>query len=96
MSQFAVYRVKDQTKAPWQLSYFEVLEQKISIREQDYQQIYLKHALMIEWCIEKGIDPTEDNLAKYFKLHLERGISYLTGTNFIKSLDDLLNLATEE
>ena len=52
--------------------------------------------LMIEWCIEKGIDPTEDNLAKYFKLHLERGISYLTGTNFIKSLDDLLNLATEE
>ena len=29
MSQFAVYRVKDQTKAPWQLSYFEVLEQKI-------------------------------------------------------------------
>lgn len=40
MSQFAVYRVKDQTKAPWQLSYFEVLEQKIPIREQDYQQIY--------------------------------------------------------
>lgn len=47
MSQFAVYRVKDQTKAPWQLSYFEVLEQKIPIREQDYQQIYLKHAK--EW-----------------------------------------------
>lgn len=47
MSQFAVYRVKDQTKAPWQLSYFEVLEQKNPIREQDYQQIYLKHAK--EW-----------------------------------------------
>lgn len=47
MSQFAVYRVKDQIKAPWQLSYFEVLEQKIPIREQDYQQIYLKHAK--EW-----------------------------------------------
>ena len=47
MSQFVVYRVKDQTKAPWQLSYFEVLEQKIPIREQDYQQIYLKHAK--EW-----------------------------------------------
>ena len=38
MSQFAVYRVKDQTKAPWQLSYYEVLEQKIPIREQDYQR----------------------------------------------------------
>ena len=47
MSQFAVYRVKDQTKAPWQLSYVEVLEQKNPIREQDYQQIYLKHAK--EW-----------------------------------------------
>lgn len=47
MSQFAVYRVKDQLKVPWQLSYFEVLEQKIPIRDQDYQQIYLKHAK--EW-----------------------------------------------
>ena len=47
MSQFAVYRIKDQTKAPWQLSYYEVLEQKIPIREQDYQLIYLKHAK--EW-----------------------------------------------
>ena len=59
----------------------------------EYNEIY--EALIIEWCIEKEIDPTEDNLAKYFKLHLERGISYLTGTNFIKNLDDLLNLATE-
>ena len=43
----------------------------------------------------KGIEVTDENLAKYFKLHLERGISYLTGTNFIKNLDDLLNLAIE-
>lgn len=47
MSQFAVYRVKDQMKVPWQLSYFEVLEQKIHISEQEYQQIYLNHAR--EW-----------------------------------------------
>lgn len=47
MSQFAVYRVKDQTKTPWQLSYYEVLEQKIPIKEQDYQLIYLKQAK--EW-----------------------------------------------
>ena len=40
-------------------------------------------------------ESTEENLSKYFKLHLERGISYLTGTNFIKSLDDLLCLALE-
>lgn len=59
----------------------------------EYSELY--EALMIEWCAEKGIELTEENLAKYFKLHLERGISYLAGTNFIKSLDDLLNLALE-
>lgn len=58
----------------------------------EYNELY--EALMIEWCREKGIETDEENLAKYFKLHLERGISYLAGTNFIKSLDDLLNLAT--
>ena len=55
----------------------------------------LYDALLIEWCIEKGIEPTTENLQKYFKLHLERGISYLSGTNFIRELDDLINLSTE-
>ena len=59
----------------------------------EYSEIY--EALIIEWCAEKGIELTEENLSKYFKLHLERGISYLTGTNFIKSLDDLFGLALE-
>ena len=59
----------------------------------EYSEIY--EALIIEWCAEKRIELTEENLSKYFKLHLERGISYLTGTNFIKSLDDLLSLALE-
>ena len=59
----------------------------------EYSEIY--EALIIEWCAEKGIELTEENISKYFKLHLERGISYLTGTNFIKSLDDLLSLALE-
>ena len=60
----------------------------------EYSEIY--EALMTEWCIEKKIEPTEDNLSKYFKLHLERGIAYLSGTNFVKNLIDLLNLALEE
>lgn len=58
----------------------------------EYSELY--DALLMEWCREKKIETDEENLAKYFKLHLERGISYLAGTNFIKSLDDLLNLAT--
>ncbi len=59
----------------------------------EFNELY--EAIVIEWCIEKGIEPSEENLTKYFKLHLERGISYLSGTNFVKNLDDLLNLALE-
>lgn len=60
----------------------------------EYSEIY--EALMIEWCLEKEIDPSAENLTKYFKLHLERGIAYLTGTNFIKNINDLLNLSVGE
>ena len=60
----------------------------------EYSEIY--ESLMTAWCFEKEIEPTEENLSKYFKLHLERGIAYLSGTNFIKSIDDLLDLALKE
>ena len=60
----------------------------------EYSEIY--EALMTEWCLEKEIEPTEENLSKYFKLHLERGIAYLSGTNFVKNISDLLDLALEE
>lgn len=59
----------------------------------EYSELY--EALIMAWCLEKAIEPNEENLSKFFKLHLERGISYLTGTNFIKNLDDLLTLALE-
>lgn len=59
----------------------------------EYNELY--DALIIAWCRRKNLDTDPDTLAKYFRLHLERGISYLSGTNFIKNLDDLLNLATE-
>jgi DNA sulfur modification protein DndE len=59
----------------------------------EYSELY--EAIIIEWCIEKNIEPSNENVSKYFKFHLERGISYLVGTNFIKSLSDLLNLAIE-
>ena len=55
----------------------------------------LYEALIIAWCKSKGLPLDNDTVSKYFKLHLERGISYLSGTNFIKNLDDLLKLALE-
>ena len=59
----------------------------------EYSDIY--DALMIAWCKRMGLPTDEETLAKYFKLHIERGISYLSGTNFIKNLDDLLGLVIE-
>lgn len=60
----------------------------------EYSDIY--DALMISWCKKMGLETNKETLSKYFKLHLERGIAHLSGTNFIKSLDDLINLAIEE
>ena len=56
----------------------------------EYSDLY--EALIIAWC--KKMDSPTDNetMAKYIKMHIERGISYLSGTNFIRELDDLLRL----
>ena len=55
----------------------------------------LYEALIKQWCIDNNLGLDNDTVAKYFKLHLERGIGYLSGTNFIKNIEDLLNLALE-
>ena len=60
----------------------------------EYSDIY--DSLIKAWCLCCGLPTDEETLSKYFKLHLERGIAYLSGTNFIKNLDDLLDLAIEE
>ena len=53
-------------------------------------------ALIRARCLKDGLPTNEETLAKYFKLHLNRGISYLSGTNVIKSIDDLINLAIKK
>ena len=58
----------------------------------EYSDLY--EALIIAWCRSKNLPLDHETVSKYFKLHLERGISYLCGTNFIKSINDLLELAT--
>ena len=60
----------------------------------EYSDLY--DALMIAWCKRMNLPTDEETLSKYFKLHLERGIAHLSGTNFIKNLDDLVHLATGE
>lgn len=60
----------------------------------EYSDLY--DALMKAWCIKMGLSIDDETLSKYFKLHLERGIAHLSGTNYIKNLDDLMNLAIKE
>ena len=60
----------------------------------EYSDIY--DALMIAWCKKMNLPTDEETISKYFKLHLERGIAHLSGTNFIKNLDDSVHLVTGE
>lgn len=60
----------------------------------EYGEIY--DALIKAWCIEMGLPTDEDTLTKYFRLNLERGIAHLSGTGFIKSLEDLIAIAVKE
>jgi DNA sulfur modification protein DndE len=57
----------------------------------EYHEIY--NALIKAWCTRHNLPTDEYSLIKYFKLHLNRGIAYLAGTNHIKSIDDLIELA---
>ena len=59
----------------------------------EYSEIY--EALIKAWCFDMDLPIDDETVSKYFKLHLERGIAHLSGTNFIKNLEDLLSLAIE-
>lgn len=57
----------------------------------EYYEVY--EALIKAWCLKMGLSTDDATISKYFRLNLERGIAHLCGTGFIKSIDDLLNLA---
>lgn len=50
-------------------------------------------ALLEEWCSQRGI-LDEDDLREMFKLHLHRGIGYLVGDSSLKSIENLVHLAS--
>lgn len=56
----------------------------------EHQEIY--EALILHRCMKDGLGTDPATLAKQFRLHLHRGISYLSATHFIKNGIDLLNL----
>ena len=56
----------------------------------EYHEIY--EAMIKQRCINDGLGDDPTALSKYFRLHLNRGISYLATTGYIKSCSDLLCL----
>jgi DNA sulfur modification protein DndE len=57
-------------------------------------ELYL--ALLKERCERDGLGTSDDVIAKQFRLHLHRGISYLATPHAIKSIADLVRLVIEE
>ena len=60
----------------------------------EYYELY--EAIVKAWCIKMDLPSDEETVAKYFRLNLERGIAYLCGTGFVKSIDDLIGIAVKE
>ncbi len=60
----------------------------------DAHEIYL--ALLKERCVQDGMGTSDEVLARQFRLHLHRGISYLASPHTIRSIGDLVKLATDE
>lgn len=53
-------------------------------------------ALVKARCIQDNLPSDDETVSKYFRLHLNRGISYISATNLIKSLDDLISFGSEK
>jgi DNA sulfur modification protein DndE len=60
----------------------------------DAHEIYL--ALLKERCERDGLGSSDEVLARQFRLHLHRGIGYLAAPQTIRSIGDLIQLATGE
>jgi DNA sulfur modification protein DndE len=57
------------------------------------QELYL--ALLKERCARDGLETSDEVLARQFRLHLHRGISYLAAPHVIRSITGLVRLAIE-
>lgn len=59
----------------------------------EHHEVY--EAMLVERCVRDGLEPTRDNLQKSLRLHLHRGIGYLSAPNRIRSIADLVSLSQQ-
>ncbi len=57
----------------------------------EYSEIY--EAIIRQRCINDGLGADEKTLAKYFRLHLNRGINHYSTRDVLKNCSDLLKSA---
>jgi DNA sulfur modification protein DndE len=58
----------------------------------EHSDVY--EALIRQRCLEDGLGTAQETLAKYFRLHLHRGIGYLFADRSIQSIQQLVRRAT--
>jgi DNA sulfur modification protein DndE len=80
--------------APLEISADSNVEMTWQVFGGDAHEIYL--ALLKERCEQDGLGTDDDVLARQFRLHLHRGIAYLAAPQTIRSIGDLIELASEE
>ena len=66
---------------------------RISPEGGETQELYL--AILKERCERDGLGTAEKVLARQFRLHLHRGISYLATPHATRSIADLVRLVVE-
>ena len=57
----------------------------------EHQELYM--AMLRQRCLSDGLGVSNEVVAKQFRLHLHRGISYMATPNQIKNISDLIKLA---
>ena len=57
-------------------------------------EVYL--ALLKERCVRDGLGTADDVLARQFRLHIHRGISYLATPHAVRSIGDLVRLVVSD
>jgi len=58
----------------------------------EYDQLFLH--LLIERCLADGISTEQSSLVRQFRIHLQRGISYLSAKGKITNIRNIIQLVT--
>lgn len=91
---FCVSMAEDSPPSPVEIPADSNVEMTWHVFGGEYQEIY--YALLKERCIRDGIDPTDDSeVNRQFRLHLHRGLGYLSTPNYIRSIADLVAIAVK-